>query len=63
MYAKDLYETKYQFLINKKESIALKNFIDPKDFIEHSNDMQDDYKIIDEYIPGKKLKILIVFEI
>ena len=61
LYAKDLYEPKYQFLINKRESIGLKHFNDPKAFIEYLNDMQDVYKNIDEYNPGKKRKILIVF--
>ena len=60
LYAKDLYEAKYQFLINKKESIGLKHFNDLKAFIEYSNDMQDIYKNIDEYNSGKKRKILIV---
>ena len=44
LYAKDPYEKKYQFLINKWESIGLKYFKDPKAFIEYSNDMQDVYK-------------------
>ena len=48
LYAKDLYEVKYQFLINKRESIGLKYFNDPKAVIEYSNDMQDVYKNIDE---------------
>ena len=61
MYAKDPYEDKYQFLIDKRESIGLKLFNDPKAFIEYSNDIQDVYKNIDEYDPGKKRKILIVF--
>ena len=29
-YAKDPYEAKYQFLINKRESTGLKHFNDPK---------------------------------
>ena len=62
MYAKDLYETKYQFLINKRESTGLKHFNDPKAFIEYSNDMHDVYKNIDEYNPDKENKILIVFD-
>ena len=41
LYAKDPYEAEYQFLINKRESTGLKHFIDPKLFIEYSNDMQD----------------------
>ena len=48
LYAKDPYEDKYQFLINKRESIGLKHFNDPKAFTEYSNDMQDLYKNIDE---------------
>ena len=46
--AKDPYEAKYQFLINKKERIGLKHFNDPKAFIEYSNNMQYVYKNIDE---------------
>ena len=52
LYAKDPYEAKYQFLINKKESTELKHFNDPKAFIECSNDMQDVYKNIEEYNIG-----------
>ena len=33
--AKDLYENKYQYLINKRESVGLKHFNDPKAFIEY----------------------------
>ena len=62
LYAKDPYEAKYQFLINKRESTGLKHFNDPKAFIEYSNDMQDVYKNIDEYNVDKENKILIVFD-
>ena len=34
LYAKDLFEAKYQFLIKKRESTGLKNFNDSKAFIE-----------------------------
>ena len=61
-YAKDSYEAKYQFLINKRESTGLKNFNDPKAFIEYSNDMQDVYKNTEEYNVDKECKILIVFD-
>ena len=53
---------KNQFLINKRESTALKHFNDPKAFIEYSNDMQDVYKNIDEYNADKENKISIVFD-
>ena len=62
LYAKDPYEDKYQFLINKTESTGLKYFNDPKVFIEYSNDMQDVYKNINYYNPNKENKILIVFD-
>ena len=62
LYAKDPYEAKYQFLINKRESTGLKHFDDTKAFIEYSNDMQDVYKKIEEYNIGKKRRILIVFD-
>ena len=46
--AKDPYESKYQYLINKREGVGIKHFNDPKAFIEYSNDMHDIYKNIDE---------------
>ena len=54
LYAKDPYEAKYQFLINKRERTSLKHFNDSKAFIEHSNDMDDIYKNIEKYNPNKK---------
>ena len=62
LYAKDPYEDKYQLLINKRVSIGLKQFNDPKAFIEYSNDIHDVYKNINDYIPDKENKILIVFD-
>ena len=41
LYAKDTYEAKYQYLINKHEKVGLNHFNDPKAFMEYSNDMQD----------------------
>ena len=46
LYAKDLYEAEYQYLINKRESVGVDHFNDPKAFIEYSNDMRDAYKNI-----------------
>ena len=62
MYAKDPYEDKYQYLINKRESVGLKHFNDPKAFIEYSNALHDIYKNINNYHPDKENKILIVFD-
>ena len=61
MYAKDSYETKYQYLVNKRESAGINHFNNPKAFIEYSNNMYHVYKNIDKYNPGKENKILIVF--
>ena len=61
LYAKDPYEAKYQYLINKREGVSIDHFNYPKAFIEYSNDMHDVYKNIDEYSPSKE-KILIVFD-
>ena len=62
LYAKDSYEAKYQYLINKCEKVGLDHFKDPKAFMECSNDTEDVYKNIENYNPGKKRKILIVFD-
>ena len=62
LYAKDPCESKYQYLINKRESVGISHFNDPKAFIDYSNDMHDVYKTIDDYNPDKENKILIVFD-
>ena len=62
LYAKDPYEAKCQYLINKREKVGLDHFDDPKAFIEYSNDMQGVYKNTDDYNLRKKRKVLIVFD-
>ena len=62
LYAKDPYEAKYQFLIDKRESTGIKDFNDPKAFTEHSINIQDVCKNIEENIIGKKCQILMVFD-
>ena len=62
MYAKDPYEAKDQYLINKREGVGINHFNDPKAFIEYSNDMHNVYKNINDYNPDKENKILIVFD-
>ena len=61
LYAKDLSEPKYQFLIKICEDAGIKNFNDPSAFIEYSNTMDHVYNNIDDYNPKRKRKILIVF--
>ena len=36
-HAKDPYEEKYQYLINKREGVGIDHFNGPKAFIEYSN--------------------------
>ena len=62
LYAKDPYEAKYQYLINKREGVGINHFNDPKAFIEYSNDTHDVYKNINDYNLEKENKILILFD-
>ena len=61
LYAKDPLEVKYQYLINKGESVGLKHGNDSEAFAKYLNDIVYDYGNIDDYKPNKKHKILIVF--
>ena len=56
LYAKDPYEAKYQYLINKRKRAGLNHFNDPKAFIEYSNVLRDVYKNINYYNPDKENK-------
>ena len=56
LYTKDLYEAKYQHLINQREKVELDHVNDPKAFMEYSDDMQDVYKNIEDYNQDKKEK-------
>ena len=62
LYAKDPYEDKYQYLINKRECVGINHLNDPKAFIEYSNDIHDVYKNINNYNPDKENKVMIVFD-
>ena len=62
LYAKDLSEPKYQFLIKKREDVGRKHLNDPKAFIEYSQGTGDIYNNIDDCNPSRKIKILIVFD-
>ena len=56
LYAKDPYEAKYQYLINKRKKVGLNQFNDPKAFIEYSNDSKMCTKILMNTIWIKKIK-------
>ena len=62
LYAKDLSEPKYQFLIEKRENSGIKNYNNPTAFIEYSNTMDDVFCNIDDYKPKRNRKILIGFD-
>ena len=49
-------------LIKKYKSVGLKHLNYSKSFVEYSNDMDDNYKNIEEYNPDKERKVLIVFD-
>ena len=61
LYAKDLSEPKYKFLITKHKNAGIKHLNDPNAFTECSNTMDDVYGNVDDYNPNRKRKILIVF--
>ena len=62
MYAKDPYESKYQYLINKREGVDINQFKDLNTFTECSNDMGNVYKNVNNYNLDKEGKILIVLD-
>ena len=48
LYAKDLRDPKYQFLIKKRENAGIKNLDNPSAFMEYSNTMDDVYDNIND---------------
>ena len=61
LYAKDLSEPKYEFLIKKREDAGTKHFSHPNAFIECSNTMDDVYENIDNFNLNRK-RLLVVFD-
>ena len=62
LYAKDIHEPKYEYLINKREQAGIKNLNDPHAFIEYSDDMNDVLDDINDYNKNRDKKVLIVFD-
>ena len=62
LYAKDLSEANYEFLIKNREKVGIKYVNNSKAFIECSNTMDNVYEKIDDYNPSRRRKILIVFD-
>ena len=64
IYAKDPQEqeAKFEFLINKRESVGLRHYNDSQAFIEHSIDVDDIYENINDYNPNNKRKIFVMID-
>ena len=62
LHAKDLSESKYEYLIRNRKNAGIKHLNDSKAFIECSNTMNDVYENIDDYNPNRKRKIFIIFD-
>ena len=62
LYARDLSEPKYEYLILKSEDVGIKHLNNPNAFIKCSNTMDDVYENINNYNSIRKRKKLIVFD-
>ena len=62
LYAKDIHEPKYEYLINKREQAGIKNLNDPHTFIEYSDDMNDVLEDINDYNENRDKIVLTVFD-
>ena len=62
LYAKDLSEPKYEYLIKDCENAGIKHVNDGNAFIEGSNKMDDVYENINDYNPNRRRRTLIVFD-
>ena len=62
LYARDLSEQKYEYLIKKLEDAEIKHVNNSNAFIECSNIMDDVYENINDYNRSRKRKILIAFD-
>ena len=58
LYARDLSEPKYEYLIKKREDVGIKNLKNPNAFIECSNTMDDVYDNNNDYNSNRRRKIL-----
>ena len=62
LYAKDLSEPKYEYLIKKREDAGIKHLNNSNAFIECSNTMDGVYENISNYNLNRRRKNLIVFD-
>ena len=61
-YVNNPFESKYQFLINRREKVEIEILKDPKAFIDYSKTIDDVYENLEDYNPTKKRRVLIVFD-
>ena len=61
LYARDLSEPKYEYLIKKREDVGIKHVNNSNAFIECSSTMDDVYENIHDYNPSNRRKFLIAF--
>ena len=54
LYARNLSETKYEYLIKKREDVGIKHLNNPNAFLECSNMMDNVYENINDYNPIRK---------
>ena len=62
LYARDLNEPKYKYLIKKREDAGIKHLNNLKAFIKCSNTMDDVYVNINDYNSNRRRKMLLVFD-
>ena len=62
LYAKDIHEPKYEYLINKREQAGIRNLNDPHAFMEYSDDMNNVLDDINNYNKNRDKNVLIVFD-
>ena len=56
LYARDLSEPKYEYLIKKREDVGIKHVNNPNAFIECSSTMDEVYENIHDYNPNRRIK-------
>ena len=62
LYARDLSEPKYEYLIKKRKDAEIKHANHPNAFIDCSNTMDDVYENVNDYDLNRRRKFLIVFD-
>ena len=62
LYARDISEPKYEYLVKKRKDAGIKNLNDPNAFIQCFNSMDDVFENIHDYNPSRRRKVLIDFD-